>query len=72
MTSSTTLLWEELLSSKTPVPMQPINPSFFDEHYLLFVICLQGLQMKDEDEENLHLDEELSLSSTFIQDERIN
>jgi hypothetical protein len=32
----------------------------------------QGLQMKDEDEENLHLDEELSLSSTFIQDERIN
>jgi hypothetical protein len=40
MTSSTTLLWEELLSSKTPVPMQPINPSFFDEHYLLFVICL--------------------------------
>jgi hypothetical protein len=32
----------------------------------------QGWQMKDEDEGILHLDEELSLSSTFIQDERIN
>ena len=41
-------------------------------HFLLFYSGLADLEMKDEDEENLHLDEELSLSSTFIQDERIN
>jgi hypothetical protein len=51
MTSSTTLLWEELLSSKTPVPMQPINPSFFDEHYLLFVICLPATRPIDKEPE---------------------